>query len=156
MSSLINTSASSIKKVGLCDDATLVVYNKQKGYLAHPFPTWSDYLEERAPNTWNVQYSVPLKAIFFLKQAEFDEIIPINKGEAALLINESANQIYSDMLYKRLNNQEFRRKLRKRVFDNACEMAKMIPAFYLHINLHNNFWEKIENVLGWQQKYNIK
>jgi SynChlorMet cassette protein ScmC len=28
----------------LCDDESLVVRDHQKGYLAHPFPTWSDYL----------------------------------------------------------------------------------------------------------------
>jgi len=49
----------------LCDDETLVVLDNQNEYRAHPFPTWSDYLMNRAHNTWDIQYSVPVSAIFF-------------------------------------------------------------------------------------------
>jgi SynChlorMet cassette protein ScmC len=57
----------------LCDDQSLAVFGKQRGYRAHPFPTWGDYLLRRKESTWNVQHSVPLCGVFFLEQSDADE-----------------------------------------------------------------------------------
>ena len=130
----------------LCDDEALAVLGKQKGYQVHPFPTWSDYLWERAENTWNVQYSVPLSGIFFLEQSETDEVVPLGTGEASILISESAAQVCQK--YWRRAEIEDRRRFRAEIFSNACEMAKRLPAFRLRASLHGRFWEEIEDVLA--------
>lgn len=131
----------------LCDDEALVVLDKQKKYRAHPFPTWSDYLWKRAEKTWNVQYSVPLCGVFFLEQSETDEVVPVGEGQATVLINESAAQVCQK--FWRGRDKEDQRKFRKRIFNNACEMAKTIPAFRLRVSLHGKFWEEMERGLDW-------
>ncbi len=129
----------------LCDDEALVVLDNQNSYRAHPFPTWSDYLWRRAKNTWGVQYSVPLRGIFFLEQFENNEVSPIGEGKATVYIAESAFQacqrFYSGM------NKEKLTAFRTIIFNNACKIAKKIPAFRLRISLHGQFWREIEKVL---------
>ena len=129
----------------LCDDKTVIVRDYQKQYLAHPFPTWSDHLTKRSKRTWNVQNHIPLWAIFFLKQAETDKLIPIGQGEAAALMNQSAMQV-CHQYWNKLDRDEIR-TLKKKLFDNACELAKSIPAYKLQVSMSGRFWEKIEAVL---------
>jgi len=130
----------------LCDDEVLVTLTKQNQYRTHPFPTWSNYLWRRTEDTWNVHYSVPLAAIFFLNQAETDEVIPLGAGEAAILISESAIQVCRKF-WRKIDKAD-ERKYKKQIFDNACEMTKSIPAFQLYATLHGKFWEEIEKALG--------
>ena len=129
----------------LGDEEALVVLDKQKRYLAHPFPTWSNYLEKRSEPTWNVQQNVPLSAIFFLEQARAEEIVPLGQGEAAVLLLESATQV-SYRNWVKLNRDEIR-PLRSKLFENACELAATIPVFKLRLSLNGRFWEEIESVL---------
>jgi len=129
----------------LCDDETLVVLNDQKEYFAHPFPTWSDYLWKRSERTWNVQQNLPLSAIFFLKQADTDEAVPIGQGEAAIFINQLAMDI-CQRNWRGLEQVE-ERALRKKLFDHACELGKAVPAYKLKISLKGRFWEEIEAAL---------
>jgi SynChlorMet cassette protein ScmC len=123
----------------------LVVLDEQKKYQAHPFPTWSDYLWKQSNQTWNVQYSVPVCGVFFLEQSDIDDVVPLGRGEAALLISESAMQICEK--FWRSVDKHGQKKFREQLFNNACEMAKRIPAYRLHVSLHGKFWEKIEQVL---------
>jgi SynChlorMet cassette protein ScmC len=129
----------------LCDDEILVVVDKQKKYRVHPFPTWSDYLWKQSEKTWNVQYSVPLSAVFFLEQSGIDEVTPIGEGEAALRISESTMQICEKFF--RYTSKEEQRKFRKKLFNNACIMAKQVPAYRLGVSLHGKFWKKMEETL---------
>jgi len=130
----------------LCDDETLVVRDDQKQYLAHPFPTWSEHLWRRSTQTWNVERHVSLSAIFFLEQAEADRVVSIGSGEATVLINHSAMQICHQYWHK-LKSEEIR-NLRKKLFENACELARSIPAFKLRVSLEGCFWEEMEKVLS--------
>lgn len=132
----------------LCDDESLVVLDKKKKYRAHPFPTWSDFTLKRAEKTWNVQYSVPLCGIFFLEQSELDEAVPVGEGKAAVLMYESAAHVCRK--FERTMSEKSTREFRRELFDNACEMARIIPAFRLHVGLHGRFWDKIEKVFKWQ------
>jgi SynChlorMet cassette protein ScmC len=129
----------------LCDDETLIVLHKQKGYFAHPFPTWSLHLLGRSEKTWNIQEHLPLDAIFFLEQAKMDEVSPIKSARAAILINQTANAIC--MRYERVLNLQEKRAQRKKIFVNACALAKSVPCFILRISLKGEFWKKIERVL---------
>jgi SynChlorMet cassette protein ScmC len=137
----------------LGDDAALVVREPGRSegmgtYWIHPFPTWSDYYWARAKNTWNVRHAVPLGGVFFLEQAEADEAVAIGAGEAALRLTESARQI-CEPLWRGLDAQEARRA-RMLLFDNACQLARSIPAFVLHVSLHGAFWEEMAKALDGQ------
>ena len=129
----------------LGDDESLVVVDRKNKYRAHPFPTWSEYLWKRSEKTWNVQYSVSLAAIFFLEPSETDAVEPLGEGHAAVLMTESAAQIYEK--FWRSSDEKDQRKNRGELFNNACKMAKRIPCYRLYVSLHGRFWEKMEEVL---------
>ena len=129
----------------LCDDLVLIVADTHKQYQAHPFPTWSNYLGELSEATWDVQHHLPLSAIFFLEQATTDEVIPVGRGQASALITESSAQIFGIGWRNLIREEE--RILKQKVFDNACELAKSIPAFRLRVSLNGRFWEEMERVL---------
>jgi SynChlorMet cassette protein ScmC len=91
---------------------------------------------------------VPLAGVFFLEQAEIDEAVAIGSGQAAVRLTESAMQICGP-LWRGLGAQEARRG-RMSLFDNACQLARSIPAFVLHVSLHGAFWEEMEKALDGQ------
>jgi len=133
----------------LCDDEILVVLGNDGVYRAHPFPTWSEYLNGGSAKTWNVQYSVPLCGVFFIEQSDLDASVCLGQGKAAFCMNESALQVYRK--YWSMANDDNQRKFLSHLFDNSCEMAKKIPAFNLRVSLYGCFWEEIERTLGWQE-----
>lgn len=128
----------------LCDDETLIVFNGRQ-YVAHPFPTWSDYLFKHTDRTWDVQHSVPLEAIFFLEQRATDDAVPVGAGRAAAMICDSASQVCRKF-WKR-SPGDVQRDTRRRIFSNAGEIAKRVPAFLLGVSLQGRFWEKIEEII---------
>jgi len=130
----------------LCDDEALVVLDEHKKYRAHPFPTWSDHLWNREENTWNVQSSVALQGIFFLEQSEIDEVEPVGEGQASVHLSGSALQICQKFCMKL--DGKGQRQFRTELFENACNLAKQIPAYCLRVSLHGRFWEKMEQVIG--------
>lgn len=129
----------------LCDEESLVIRKDDNKYLAHPFPTWSEYLEVQSRRTWDSQRHIPLVALFFLDQAHKDEAIPLGHGEASVLIYQSAMQV----LYRYWKNfdQEVLRAKKREIFENSCTLGKSIPVFKLRLSLEGRFWEKIETVL---------
>ena len=130
----------------LGDDQALVVFNEQKGYLAHPFPSWGNYLNRRAINHSNAQTVLPLTAIFFIEQSESDGVFPIGKGRASALITCSAKEIFRSFWHK-IGSTD-RKRLRNNVFENACALAEKTPVFTLQTSLQGNFWEKIDQALS--------
>jgi SynChlorMet cassette protein ScmC len=130
----------------LCDEETLIVKVNQEQYLAHPFPTWSDYLSKRSEQTWSVHNHVPISSIFFLEQAGSDEVIPLGRGEAAVFINQLATQI-SCRYWNNLDHEDLMSRKTK-LFENATELAKAVPAFRLQVSLEGRFWEEMEKVLN--------
>jgi SynChlorMet cassette protein ScmC len=129
----------------LCDDEALITATKNGAYQVHPFPTWSDYIFERDRGTWNVDSHIPLSAIFFLEQSPEDGVAPMKDGIAASLIYRSSMQAYSRCLMGM--EMDMIKQLRNKVFDNACVMAKTVPAYTLKVRIDGQFWEEIENVL---------
>ena len=130
----------------LCDDEALVVLDEYKKYRAHPFPSWSDHLWDRSKKTWDVQSSVALHGVFLLEQSEIDEVVPVGEGQASVHISESAMQICQK--FWRTLDGKGQRQFRTALFNNACQMAKQIPAYRLRVSLHGRFWEKMEQVIG--------
>jgi SynChlorMet cassette protein ScmC len=129
----------------VCDDETLIVRDNHNRYLAHPFPTWSDHMWRGSEKTWNVQKHLPLSALFFLERADTDKVVSLSQSQAAVSINESATEVCRRN-WRNLD-REGERKVKKQVFENACELAKGVPAFRLRFSLNGRFWEEIEKVL---------
>jgi len=129
----------------LCDDTTLVVRNPQGDYWAHPWPTWSRFLEGGPGGTWNVQVAVPVKGIFFLAQAVEDRVERAGPGRAVSLFVECVRQA-SMFMPLGLSKEEVR-ALHLERFNNLCVLARAIPAHVLHISLTGAFWQEIERAL---------
>lgn len=129
----------------LCDDETLIVRDNRGQYFVHPFPTWSKYLWENSEETWPVQQYLPLAAVFFLEQAQTDEIVPIGQGQAAVFTYQSALQVCSRNWKTLVKNEGLASK--KDLFNNSSTLAQVIPAYILRVSLQGRFWEKMEMVL---------
>jgi SynChlorMet cassette protein ScmC len=130
----------------LSDDMALIVVDTHQQYRAHPFPTWSDHLWNVQETTWDVQHHLPLSALFFLEQGEIDEVIPMGQGQASVLITESSGQVYQSILRYLTRDEE--RTIKEKIFDNASQLAKIIPAFKLRVSLHGRFWKEMERTLS--------
>ncbi len=129
----------------LCDDTTLVVRDPQGTYWAHPWPTWSRFPDGGPGGTWAVQDAVPLKGIFVLSQAAIDRAERVGPGHAVSMLVESVRQATMFMpmgLFK-----EEVRALHLERFDNLCALARVIPAYVLHISLTGAFWNEIDKAL---------
>lgn len=129
----------------LSDDQSLIVRDHRKMYLAHPIPTWSDYLWRESERRWNFEHHVPLTAIFFIEQAGSDEVVPIGQGKAAVFINHSSIEVCRPIWWNLSDEEGI--ELKKKIFENACQLAKAIPAYTLRINLTGRFWEVMQEVL---------
>lgn len=129
----------------LSDDSTLIVRDKNGLYHAHPWPTWSTFMFGGKGGSWDVQHSVPLKAIFLLHQNEKDHIEPIGKGQAVCMLNETSEQIWW-MLANGFDDQK-RQLLNLQRFNNICQLTKTIPGYILHISKNGSFWQEIDRVL---------
>ena len=128
-----------------CDDTTLVVRDPQGNYWAHPWPTWSRFLEGGPGGTWDVQTAVPLKGIFILSRAVEDRTERIGPGQAVSLLAESVRQA-SMFMPLGLFGEEVRNLYLER-FSNLSALARVIPAHVLHISLTGTFWQEIEQAL---------
>jgi SynChlorMet cassette protein ScmC len=129
----------------LSDDSSLIVLDKQNNYRAHPWPTWSSLATGGEIQTWDVQFNVPLKAVFILNQSKTDKVEQLGKGHAVCLLNEVVDQAWWG-LDARLRDKE-KQTLRLQRFDNICKLVKTIPTYLLHISKNGSFWKEIEKVL---------
>jgi SynChlorMet cassette protein ScmC len=129
----------------LCDDTTLVVRDAQGNYWAHPWPTWSLFLDGEPGGTWDVQNAVPLKGIFFLAQAVEDRVERIGSGHAVSMLVECEEQV-STLIARGLCKEEFRVIYLER-FNSLCSLAKVVPAHMLHISLTGAFWQEMDKAL---------
>jgi SynChlorMet cassette protein ScmC len=137
----------------LCDDMTLVLRRttgavEDSLYWAHPWPTWSRFFggEKSESNCqWDVQYAVPLRAIFFLEQGKEDCVCPIGPGEAVCRLTPLARDTTTYLMrgwpLEKISafNQER--------FENLCNIVKTLPAYKLNVKLHGKFWLKMDEVL---------
>jgi SynChlorMet cassette protein ScmC len=130
----------------LSDDLALVVKQaSDSAYIGHPFPTWSDYLWRASQNTWPCDYAVPIRGVFFLEQAPIDNVEPLSPNQAASRMFRSHKEAWGGY-WSRLKGKT-RRENAERVFSNAIDMAKVVPAYRLQATLHGNFWDHIAAVL---------
>jgi len=121
-----------------CDDEVLIIRDIQNRYVAHPFPTWSNFFLNQQPKSWIVESSLPISAVFFLIQAETDDIKPIGSGTATVLINQAGRQILRRAWNLEISVEQL--ELRRKLFELSCELAKTVPCYMLNISLTGNFW----------------
>jgi SynChlorMet cassette protein ScmC len=129
----------------LAEDEALLLRDQGDGYWAHPFPTWKDQLPTGAESKCNLKQRVPVVALFFLDGWDDDRVSEIGSGQAAVKINQSSTQIcfiHVDNLESTEQNE-----WRARIFENACRLAKQVPAYLLRVTAAGRFWEKMETVL---------
>jgi SynChlorMet cassette protein ScmC len=129
----------------LSDDEMLVVRDESGTYHSHPLPTWKEHIYFGSNRAWNVQYHIPLAGIFFLLRSEEDYAESIGNGKAATLIYRSASQVFHKTWIKM--NPANSNAIRAKIFQNACQIAEKIPAYFLKASLTGNFWEKMEEAL---------
>lgn len=129
----------------LCDDTTLVVRDPRGNFWAHPWPTWSRFLDGGPGGSWDVQHAVPLKGVFFLTRAAKDRVERVGQGQAVSLLLEYVRQA-SMPLELNLNKEE-RYALHLERFNNLCALTQVVPAYVLHISLTGAFWQEIEQAL---------
>jgi SynChlorMet cassette protein ScmC len=130
----------------LSDDATLVVRDGHGNFFAHPWPTWSRFLDNGPGGSWEVEQGVPLAAVFFLSQSVEDHAEPLNAGEAAAYLMESIHQIMGAPARRGYSPEESE-SLCDRELAAVSALVKVIPACILHISLTGRFWEEIDTVL---------
>ena len=129
----------------LCDDTALVVRDVHGIYWAHPWPTWSRFMDGGPGGTWDVQTAVPLKGIFVLARAVENRAERVGPGQAVSLLVECVGQASTSMA-RGLSEGELR-ALHLERFDNLCAMARIIPVHVLHISLAGAFWQEINQAL---------
>ena len=129
----------------LSDDCTLIVRDKDGMYRAHPWPTWSTFMFGGRGGSWDVQYSVPLQAIFMLEQSEKDHAEPLGQGKAACLLNETAEQAWLGFSIDL--ESPLKRTLSLQRFDNICNLVKAVPAHQLQFSREGAFWKEMAQVL---------
>jgi len=130
----------------LSDDCTLIVRDKKGTYQAHPWPTWSNFMFGGQGGSWDVQLSIPLKAVYLLRQNENDNVKSVGEGQAACMLNETADQAWL-ALANDFEDDEQRKSKNIQRFNNICELVKKVPVHLLHISRNGSFWEKIEKSL---------
>jgi hypothetical protein len=124
------------------DDVTLLVPDSHGGFWAHPWPTWSDFFFGGKGGCWDVQFAIPLKAIFFIHQADQDQTQVTGEGEAVCLLLEVVEQA-SRVADRDMNVQE-RRDTNLMRFEIITQLTKSIPYFKLDITKTGAFWHEIE------------
>ena len=122
-----------------------MVRDPQGNYWAHPWPTWSRFLDGGPGGTWDVQNAVPVKGIFILAQAVEDQVERVGPGQAVSLLGEFVGQV-STFVARGLGKEELR-ALHLEQFNNLCALARAIPVHVLHISLTGVFWQDIEQAL---------
>ncbi len=129
----------------LSDDHAFIVKKNDK-YRLHPFVTISECIENSLPTSRNINYSVPLKRIFFLNKSDKDKVIPISQSKAVYEFYNAAILLVR-FYYKNFNTNPELKNLRTNIFNNACDIIKSVPSYRLDASLNGCFWKKIQETL---------
>jgi SynChlorMet cassette protein ScmC len=92
-----------------------------------------------------VEKHVLLRAIFFLEQTSSDAVSALGRGNAAVLINQSATQVLR-RAWDRMD-ADTACVSKNRVFQTAGNLSREIPAYMLSVSREGRFWEMIDKVL---------
>lgn len=127
------------------DDACLVLPGESGGYLAHPWPTWSRFFYSGPGGSWEVNRTLPLRAICFLGRAENDRLEKMESGKALGELVEVAEQI-SWVLNEKASRREQSLDRAQR-FENLCALAQQVPAYSLVLSRSGAYWKLLEQLV---------
>lgn len=130
----------------LSDDEALILPGSDGEGFAHPFPTWSAIVRGAGARYRQVEYGIPLSAVFFLSQSSKDGAAALGRGAAAARMTSATLGYFTRPGWKS-SHPEDEVSLRARVFDNACKIASRVPSFELGVSLHGSFWNEMKRVL---------
>jgi SynChlorMet cassette protein ScmC len=131
--------------IALCDDTTLIVRDDAGAYWAHPMPTWSQIFREEKITSWDTQAAVPLRAIFLLRQAEADRVMPLGAAHAIGFLLERAQEP-AEYWREDLSLAELG-AFNTQVFDNLRHLLRAVPCYLLDARVDGEFWKEIERVI---------
>jgi SynChlorMet cassette protein ScmC len=100
--------------------------------------------------TWDVEHALPLKAIFFLEQAQQDRVEPVATGQSVCLLVELAEHTSWFMAHGQ--GRDVTRKLRLQRFENICSLVQSTASYRLYLSLGGAFWEAIERVVNEEEQ----
>lgn len=132
------------KWIPFSDDNALLVKVNEK-FMVHPMPTWSDHLLKRGFTTFQTPHHSPLSAIFFLEQAQSDEVVSLKKHVAVQRVYESFKQIWEN--YWERIDKAVKIDMNRKIFHSAADIANTLPCYDLKATLHGSFWQEIEKVM---------
>lgn len=128
----------------LADDTSLIIL-QDNHYRAHPWVSWGDYIQRDMNTIFEVQNHVPIRAIFLIEKAAKTEILEIKKVEAIKkLFDLSFERIYLNVRNMKDTN---RIKINTKLFNNICNLIKVIPVYRLGVSLEGEFWKETERVI---------
>lgn len=133
-----------------CDDESLIVPDPRGpryGYRVHPIPTWSTFIfNGPSDKTWQSMRSFPLKGIFYLDQADTDEVALFpNEAFKAGFLNDAVLQFWHR--YSNFFHASLKKQIHTIIFRNACAIAAAVPAWMLKAALDGRFWKAMETVI---------
>jgi SynChlorMet cassette protein ScmC len=131
----------------LCDDES-VILRGNAGFIAHPFPTWSEHVFNASDKSWDVSASVPADALYFLEQSDRDFALPLEPVEAAIRILNGAKEIFQRYFIHPAVIPDDEKRVQQMLFHNACELAKSIRCYRLFFSRFGAFWEELETGSG--------
>ncbi len=95
--------------------------------------------------TWNVNYSVALKAIFLLVQDKDMRVEPVGAAAATILLQEVAEQ--ASFFFLSTIDEDSARAQRLQRFNIICAVAKKVPTSILHTSLTSPFRDEDERCM---------
>jgi hypothetical protein len=129
----------------LCDEHTLIVRDDRGTYWGHPLPTRSRFNRNGSGGTWNSQYCVPLKGIFFLAQDSNDQIISLNINDAIYLINRCSSGAMAPIF--EMAEPEKKKRALNQILESSINLAQAIPVHILKLSLTGSFWNDVERAI---------
>lgn len=131
----------------LCDDTTFVARDGSGRWFAHPWATWSTFMNGGKGGQWDVSCSVPLDAIFFLSRSETEEVETLGRGEGLVRLVKSSAQV-STLATKMIESPEMKMAINAQWFSNLTDLADKVPMYRLCLSLNGEFWKNMDLVMS--------
>ena len=129
----------------LSDDMCLIAKSPASEYWAHPWPTWSRIRQGDLNGSWDVQEAVRVGLICMLSQNEQDQLESVSYHQAVSELMDVSNQT---RVYLSSEMDEIAaRGANLKCFQNAVNIAKIVPTYRLKVSLAGKFWEEIEKAV---------
>lgn len=131
----------------LCDDQTLAVPTAPSEYRAHPLPTWSNFILNRAgPERWDCCRHLPLAGVIVLKRGLEGRLVGLTKARATAAVYESAAAVV-------LNTAafwpaEYARRQRTALLDACARLAAAVPTYEMQAPEGGPRWRQVLDALA--------